>query len=86
LKSRALLYASKNIFNDFTELLPPVQIILVLLMGEIQMTRRLIESAYINSYSPSTMSLVIYLTGIFFYCLQGVGIVSVMEEKSLGFG
>ncbi|XP_048774356.2 polyprenol reductase-like [Ostrea edulis] len=85
-KEVSLILSYVRIPASRAELLPPVQIILVLLMGEIQMIRRLIESIYINSYSPSTMSIIIYLTGIIFYCLQGVSVVSVMQEKSLRFG
>lgn len=68
------------------ELLPPAPVIVVLLMGEVQMFRRLLECVYVNSYSPGTMSIVIYLTGVTFYCFLGLNIVSVMQEKSLSFG
>lgn len=72
--------------NDLTiisELLPPAQILAVLLMGEVQMIRRLTECIFVNSYSASTMSVVIYLTGVFFYCFQGISIVCLMQEKTL---
>lgn len=66
-----------------SELLPPPQILVVLLMGEIQMIRRLTECIFVNSYSASTMSVVIYLTGVFFYCAQGISLVCLMQEKTL---
>lgn len=66
-----------------SELLPPAQILAVLLMGEVQMIRRLTECIFVNSYSASTMSVVIYLTGVFFYCFQGISIVCLMQEKTL---
>lgn len=69
-----------------SELLPPAQVLLVLLMGEVQMIRRLTECVFVNSYSASTMSVVVYLTGVFFYCLQGICVVSLMQEKTLTLG
>ncbi|XP_022324207.2 polyprenal reductase-like [Crassostrea virginica] len=68
------------------ELLPPALMMVVLVMGEVQMMRRLFECLCTNSYSASSMSIPIYLTGISFYCAQGVSLLCLMQEESLTVG
>ena len=71
---------------NFTELLPPAPMLVVLVMGEVQMMRRLFECLCTNSYSASFMSIPIYLTGISFYCALGVSLLCLMQEESLTVG
>ena len=75
-----------NEIGVFTELLSPAPMLVVLVMGEVQMMRRLFECVCTNSYSASSMSIPIYLTGISFYCAQGVSLLCLMQEESLAVG
>ncbi|KAL5011484.1 hypothetical protein ScPMuIL_010035 [Solemya velum] len=58
--------------GDITDVMP---VILVLLLELVQGCRRTYECLYISSYSKSTISIPVYLTGILFYASIGLSLV-----------
>ncbi|XP_069131017.1 polyprenal reductase-like [Argopecten irradians] len=67
------------------ELSTPLAMVLALVMEEIQVIRRTIETCFINSYSSSKMSLMIYLVGILFYSSIGISILSLSRASQVSY-
>ncbi|XP_060078515.1 polyprenol reductase-like [Ylistrum balloti] len=69
--------------KEAEDLTPPLPMVLALVMEEIQVVRRSIETLYINSYSNSKMSLVIYMVGVLFYSSIGISILALSEAGTI---
>ncbi|XP_033743576.1 polyprenol reductase-like [Pecten maximus] len=65
--------------KEAEDLTAPFPMVLAIVMEEIQVIRRSIETLYINSYSNSKMSLVIYIVGLLFYSSIGISILSLSQ-------
>ncbi|OWF38055.1 polyprenol reductase-like [Mizuhopecten yessoensis] len=71
--------------SEDTDLTAPLPIVLAIVMEEIQVVRRTIETLCINSYSTSKMSLVIYVVGMLFYSSIGISILSLSKAGTVSF-